>query len=407
MPTPTFSIASSKHRCWLQPVLERYGWRSGSPANATFFWQLTKKLLPRSNGATAFNCLPNLLLLDDKAVLALLTRRFTRTRPLVTHVNYGEWDDTRIESLNTRWSEPGCDEPRWWIIKDAHSSNGFSAALFDRSVRPLHKTDVSGGYCYVVQEYVERPLLVDGRKFEMRQYVLICGDGSAYTYDGALMRLACVPYEVDSTDRRAHITNKWVQTGWEASNELGATLDDLERLASEWPPYAQLLDDKIVPLVSDLADAVIPLLTSGQRAQAGGGSGGGSPHHFELMACDLVVTEEGEVHLMEVNINPAFGAFLPRTEERLIKPLFEDLLTLCVLPTREGGGLPARAGRFRRVRAPGLAVAATAASGSDDDVVTRELQAHLAYVTFKKSSRKRYEHKVGDERPLVLSAQPC
>ena len=65
------------------------------------------------------------------------------------------------------------EEPRWWIIKDAHASNGFSAALFDRTSRALAKEDVKGGYCYVVQEYVERPLLLDGdRKFEMRQCAL-------------------------------------------------------------------------------------------------------------------------------------------------------------------------------------------------------------------------------------------
>ena len=31
--------------------------------------------------------------LDDKAVLGLLSRGFTRTRPLATHVLYGEWDE--------------------------------------------------------------------------------------------------------------------------------------------------------------------------------------------------------------------------------------------------------------------------------------------------------------------------
>jgi len=167
---PTFSIASVKHRRWLQPMLERCGWRSGLPATSTFQWSLIKKLLPKpSDAAAAYNCLPNLLLLDDKAVLALLSRRFTRTRPLVTHVLYGEWDDMRIEALQKRWAEPSCDEPRWWIIKDAHASNGFSAALLDRTARALTKKDVAGGYCYVVQEYVDRPMLIDGRKFEMRQ----------------------------------------------------------------------------------------------------------------------------------------------------------------------------------------------------------------------------------------------
>lgn len=219
----------------------------------------------------------------------------------------------------------------------------------------------------------------------------------------ALMRLASVPYDLTSTDRRAHITNKWIQTGWEVQNEL-TTLDDLERLTSDWPPYASLLDkyvchytrarapanvgwprllpptaarlltthrfacaymygSAIVPLMSDLSDAVTPLLASGLRAQARGNvdgataattgdspvfGGGGGGLHFELVACDLVVSADSAVHLMEVNVNPAFGTFLPRTEAQLIQPLFDDVLRLCVLPA--AGATPTR-GRFRQVRA--------------------------------------------------------
>lgn len=204
LPPPSFSIASVKHRRWLQvchrlpnqrqhvllpqsrcalpalscpfwvnshvpqPVLERYGWRSGKPATATFQWSLIKKVMPNPVGAAAYNCLPNLLLLDDKAVLGLLSRRFTRTQPLVTHVLFGD-DDSSIDALQTRWQDPACTDPRWWIVKDAHQGTGFSAALLERTQRALEKKDVAAGHCYVVQEYVDRPMLVEGRKFELCQ----------------------------------------------------------------------------------------------------------------------------------------------------------------------------------------------------------------------------------------------
>ena len=88
---------------------------------------------------------------------------------------------------------------------------------------------------------------------------------------------------------------------------LTCTLSSLssQRLSSDWPPYANLLPSAIIPLVQDLADAVLPLLASGLRATSAAAatssaaatspatpSAGvsGRSSHFELMACDLMVS---------------------------------------------------------------------------------------------------------------------
>ena len=108
--------------------------------------------------------------------------------------------------------------------------------------------------------------------------------------------------------------------------------------------------------------------------------------------------------------------FVERTEATLIRPLFEDLVRLCVLPAAGGtaasgssgdaggsgssgsgsGSLiapPPYPGRFVRVREAGGLNEALAAGSTD--TASDELQAHLAYVTFKKSGRKKYERKAG------------
>ena len=175
----------------------------------------------------------------------------------------------------------------------------------------------------------------------------------------------------------------------QASNDL-CTLEDIERVSSDWHPYSRLFEDKIIPLVADLADALLPLLASGLQAISrrahvsanvtpgaqGAVIDGMLASHFELFACDLIVTDDGHVSLMEVNVNPAFGVFTERTEELLVRPMFQDLLTLCALPA---AGLPSYAGRFRRVRAAGFGTSATMSATHND--AFSELQAHQVFDT--------------------------
>lgn len=96
----------------------------------------------------------------------------------------------------------------------------------------------------------------------------------------------------------------------------------------------------------------------------------------------------------QVNINCAFGTFHPRTVTRLMQPLFEDLCSLCILPSAPSAPQP-RAGRWLRVREAGI-------EGSADDVANKELQEHQMYLAFKKSGRKKYERQF-TARDFVLS----
>ena len=81
-----------------------------------------------------------------------------------------------------------------------------------------------------------------------------------------------------------------------------------------------------------------------------------------------------------------------------MRPLWADLLSLCVLPA---AGAAPRAGGFRRLR-PSWADAPPPAEVATD-AVADELRDHFMYCAFKKSHRKRYERKVGGDRPLLLN----
>lgn len=61
---------------------------------------------------------------------------------------------------------------------------------------------------WVLQRYLERPLLVNGYKFHLRVYILCVGALKVYCFDQILMLLAAHPYDAeDLSDVHKHLTN--------------------------------------------------------------------------------------------------------------------------------------------------------------------------------------------------------
>jgi tubulin polyglutamylase TTLL6/13 len=58
--------------------------------------------------------------------------------------------------------------------------------------------DIDTGLNHVVQEYIRKPLLIDGLKFDLRLYVLVTGVNPLriFIHEEGLVRFATVPYNV-------------------------------------------------------------------------------------------------------------------------------------------------------------------------------------------------------------------
>ena len=67
---------------------------------------------------------------------------------------------------------------------------------------------------FVVQKYMERPLLIEGRKFDIRMWVLISQEMKVYLFKQGYIRTSSFKYSNDSTslaDNNIHLTNNAVQ----------------------------------------------------------------------------------------------------------------------------------------------------------------------------------------------------
>lgn len=111
-----------------------------------------------------------------------------------------------------------------WIAKSSAGCHGTNVQIFAGDVNGIRKMlhfidEQSNGYSWVVQQYIDRPLLYHKRKFDIRCWVLLILDGyKFYIHDELVMRTSSLPYNRDSATanshdaRLTHITNHCIQS---------------------------------------------------------------------------------------------------------------------------------------------------------------------------------------------------
>ena len=63
-------------------------------------------------------------------------------------------------------------------------------------------------HSFVIQKYIERPLLLSGRKFDIRMWVLVTGSLDVYLFKEGYIRTSSKPFDLsDANDIFVHLTN--------------------------------------------------------------------------------------------------------------------------------------------------------------------------------------------------------
>lgn len=92
---------------------------------------------------------------------------------------------------------------------------------------------------FVIQKYVEKPLLLLGRKFDIRVWVLVSQEQKCYMFKEGYIRTSCEKYSLsqDSISKAyIHLTNNAVQKNasnygkFEDGNQL--SFSDLQRIVT-------------------------------------------------------------------------------------------------------------------------------------------------------------------------------
>ena len=182
---------------------------------------------------------------------------------------------------------------------------------------------------WVVQEYLAKPYLISGYKFDLRLYVLVTSVWPlrAFIYKRGLCRFATAPFDLSAAklDPFAHLTNSSIN---KHSSTLHADKGDvgggckwrlkrlLEYLASRgadteklWQQIKEIVLLTLLPMVGNVHD---------------------DPCAFEYFGFDVMMDESLRPYVIEVNSGPAMSMEMP--QDKVVKvPLVNDIFNLLCL----------------------------------------------------------------------------
>ena len=259
------------------------------------------------------------------------------------------------------------DQLNVWIMKPTGSAQGKGIFLCTKlqqvqdwrkgaNWRPSHMTTSLGGgdgkgkegeeegrvENYVAQRYIENPMLIGGRKFDLRIYVLVLSYNPlrVYVNRSGFARFSMSRFTMNKDqvgNNLIHLTNVAIQKkGPQYSKNVGM----------KWPLnnlkvhcQAKYGAAKADELFADIEGVIIRSLMAVQPIIIN------DKHSFEMYGYDVLIDSNLKPWLVEVNASPSLSADTKADYENKCEVL-SDMLDVVDMEGRFGGQLPEQVGGF-------------------------------------------------------------
>ena len=224
-----------------------------------------------------------------------------------------------------------------WICKPTNSNQGKGIFLIKGKkelvdyIDRRKKQNKARNSTRIVQRYIASPLLLNGRKFDIRVYLLV-GSSRPYNvfFHSGYLRLALNTYDNGSDDLSTHLTNQYLQK--KHPNYLGFKNDTVWSMEQ----FQKYLDDEgyterlgLKPdwVFTDLHERMKTLAyTVFRSAQTSLVPKVGL---FDLYGLDFMLDESLNVWLLEVNTNPALHTHCTVLQD-FLPNLIDETLGICL-----------------------------------------------------------------------------
>lgn len=201
-----------------------------------------------------------------------------------------------------------------WIIKPPASARGTGIRVVNQWAQiPKRKP-------LIVQRYIERPLLINGSKFDLRLYVLVTSMNPlrVFMHTDGLARFASVKYSEKSdtlNDRYMHLTNYSINklsSNYTKNEDANACQGHKWTLKSLWS-YLTEQGYNVPMLWCALKNLVLRTILAGEAPINAMTKVNVTNRYntFELFGVDVILDSELIPWLLEVNISPSLHSASP------------------------------------------------------------------------------------------------
>nr|XP_044994429.1 tubulin polyglutamylase TTLL7 isoform X1 [Jaculus jaculus]XP_044994430.1 tubulin polyglutamylase TTLL7 isoform X1 [Jaculus jaculus] len=201
-----------------------------------------------------------------------------------------------------------------FIVKPANGAMGHGISLI-RNGDKLPSQDH-----LIVQEYIEKPFLMEGYKFDLRIYILVtsCDPLKIFLYHDGLVRMGTEKYippnESNLTQLYMHLTNYSVNKHNERF-ERDETEDKGSKRSIKWfTEFLHAHQHDVAKFWNDISELVVktlivaePHVLHAYRMCRPGQPPGSDSVCFEVLGFDILLDRKLKPWLLEINRAPSFG----------------------------------------------------------------------------------------------------
>lgn len=189
-------------------------WTSTADSNGLpldFVWETTceKEFREQHNSALITNKLHNSHIIESKSMLAylqlLVDHPMLETRIACSSAEVLIWAKKRWGELSTM--EHDHEDRDWWVVKASKGNGGRDIWVFNKSNHSKVVSELPANEEYVIQRYVNNPMLFRGKKFHFRCYSIMTASGAALVYRNSFILSAGLDFDYNDDDVRKHVTN--------------------------------------------------------------------------------------------------------------------------------------------------------------------------------------------------------